>query len=120
MGNSRSAREDLAGGIYGFDIVARTRRATRLKRCWPRLQLVHGRLRHARAARRQGAAGPIGVNKFWQLIAIEKIKNGQMTGVEAAAHFERVVGTHRLRETGHYDPKLVDILVTRVRHTKEM
>ena len=29
-----------------------------------RLQLVDGRLRHARAARRQGAAGPIGVNKF--------------------------------------------------------
>jgi hypothetical protein len=52
--------------------------------------------------------------------AIEKIKNGQMTGVEAAAHFERVAGTHRLRETGHYAPKLVDILVTRVRHTNEM
>jgi hypothetical protein len=29
MGNSRSAREDLAGGIYGFDVVARTRSGPR-------------------------------------------------------------------------------------------
>jgi hypothetical protein len=43
-----------------------------------------------------------------------------MTGVEAAAHFERVARTHRLRETGHYDPKLVDMLIARVRHTKEI
>ena len=35
-------------------------------------------------------------------------------------HFERVVRTHQLRETGHYDPKLVDMLITRVRHTKEI
>jgi hypothetical protein len=28
--------------------------------------------------------------------------------------------THRLRETGHYAPKLVDILIARVRHTKEI
>src|SRR5215471_5888679 len=50
---------------FGFDVVARTRSGPRGSSvAGPRLQLVHGRLRHARAARRQGAAGPIGVNKF--------------------------------------------------------
>ena len=67
-----------------------------------------------RATRRFGAFALL------TLRTIEKIKDGQMTGVEAAAHFERVARTHRLRETGHYDPKLVDMLIARVRHTKEI
>ena len=33
-------------------------------------------------------------------------------------HFEQMARTHRLRETGHYDPELVDMLIARVRHTK--
>src|SRR5215467_7855048 len=38
---------------------------------------------------------------------------------EAAGH-RQVARTHGLRETGHYDPKLVDILIARVRQTKKM
>jgi len=30
------------------------------------------------------------------------------------------IRTYQLRETGHYDPKLVDIVIARVRHTKEI
>jgi hypothetical protein len=41
-----------------------------------------------------------------------------MTTAEAVAHFERVARTHRLRETGHYDPKLVDMLIARVRQSR--
>ena len=54
------------------------------------------------------------------LRAIDKIIRGEWNGPEAAAQFEQVARSHRLRETGRYDPKLVDILVTRVRHTKEI
>ena len=52
------------------------------------------------------------------LRTIEKIRGGKTTTAEAVAHFERVARTHRLRETGHYDPKLVDILIARVRATR--
>jgi hypothetical protein len=62
----------------------------------------------------------VGAFAVLALRAIDKIRRGEWTGPEAAAHFERVARTDRLRETGHYDPKLVDILITRVRHTKEM
>ena len=48
------------------------------------------------------------------LRTIEKVKAGKVTGPEAAAHFEQVARTHGLRETGHYDPRLVDMLITRV------
>jgi hypothetical protein len=54
------------------------------------------------------------------LRVIGKIGRGEWTGPEAAAHFDQVARTHRLRETGHYDPKLVHILIARVRHTKEI
>jgi hypothetical protein len=30
------------------------------------------------------------------------------------------IRTYQLREAGHYDPKLVDIVIARVRHTKEI
>ena len=49
------------------------------------------------------------------LRAIGKIRRGEWTGPEAAAHFDRVARTHGLRETGHYDPRLVDMLIARVR-----
>jgi hypothetical protein len=51
--------------------------------------------------------------------AIEKIRAGKMAASEAAGHFEQVDRTHRLRETGHYDPKLVDMLIARVRQSKK-
>jgi hypothetical protein len=40
------------------------------------------------------------------LRAIGKIRRGEWTGPEAAAHFDPVARTHGLRETGHYDPRL--------------
>jgi hypothetical protein len=49
---------------------------------------------------------------------IEKIRAGRMTASEAGRRFEQMARTHRLRETGHYDPKLVDILIARVRATR--
>jgi hypothetical protein len=49
------------------------------------------------------------------LRAIEKIRGGKMTTAEAVAHFEQVARTHRLHETGRYDPKLADMLIARVR-----
>jgi hypothetical protein len=57
----------------------------------------------------------VGAFAVLALRAIDKIRRGEWTGPEAAAHFERVARTDRLRETGHYAPKLVDILITRVR-----
>ena len=65
-----------------------------------------------RATRRFGAFAVL------TLRAIEKIRAGRMTASEAARHFEQMARTHRLRETGHYDPKLVDILIARVRATR--
>ena len=67
-----------------------------------------------RATRRFGAFAVL------TLRAIEKIRAGRMTGLEAARQFEQMARTHRLRETGHYDPKLVDMLIARVRHAKEI
>ena len=67
-----------------------------------------------RATRRFGAFAVL------TLRAIEKIRSGRMTSSEAARRFEQMARTHRLRETGHYDPKLVDMLITRVRQTKEI
>ena len=49
------------------------------------------------------------------LRAIGKIRRGEWTGPEAAVHFDLVARTHGLRETGHYDPRLVDMLIARVR-----
>ena len=49
------------------------------------------------------------------LRAIGKIRRGEWTGPEAAVHFDPVARTHGLRETGHYDPRLVDMLIARVR-----
>ena len=54
------------------------------------------------------------------LRAIEKIRARRMTALEAARHFEQMARTHGLRETAHYDPKLVDMLIARVRQTKEI
>ena len=65
-----------------------------------------------RATRRFGAFAVL------TLRAIEKIRAGRMTGLEAARQFEQMARTHRLRETGHYDPKLVDMLITRVRQSR--
>jgi hypothetical protein len=45
-------------------------------------------------------------------------KNGEWTGREAAAHFEQVARKYRLPEAGEYDPKLVDMLISRVRQTR--
>jgi hypothetical protein len=42
-------------------------------------------------------------------------RRGEWTGPEAAAHFDQVARTHGLRETGHYDPRLVDMLIAGVR-----
>jgi hypothetical protein len=66
-----------------------------------------------RATRRFGAFAVL------TLRAIEKIRGGKTTTAEAVAHFERVARTHRLRETGHYDPKLVDMLIARVRQARK-
>jgi hypothetical protein len=56
-----------------------------------------------RATRRFGA---------WAVLALramERIKRGEITAAEAAGHFEQVARRHRLRETGAYGPRLVDI-----------
>ena len=66
-----------------------------------------------RATRRFGAFAVL------TLRAIEKIRAGRMTGLEAARQFEQMARTHRLRETNHYDPKLVDMLITRVRQARK-
>jgi hypothetical protein len=39
------------------------------------------------------------------LRAIGKIRRGEWTGPEAAAHFDQVGRIHGLRETDHYDPR---------------
>jgi hypothetical protein len=65
-----------------------------------------------RAARRFGAFAVL------TLRAIEKIRRGERDAAEAAKHFEQVARTHRLRETTP-DPKLVDMLIARVRQTKK-
>ena len=67
-----------------------------------------------RATRRFGAFAVL------TLRAIEKIRAGRITASEAARHFEQMARTHRLRETNHYDAKLVDMLIARVRQTKEI
>jgi hypothetical protein len=66
-----------------------------------------------RATRRFGAFAVL------TLRAIEKIRAGGMTASEAARHFEQMARTHRLRESGHYDPKLVDMLMARLRQTRK-
>jgi hypothetical protein len=66
-----------------------------------------------RASRRFGAFAVL------TLRTIEKVKAGKVTGPEAAAHFEQVARTHGLRETGHYDPRLVDMLIARVRQARK-
>jgi len=66
-----------------------------------------------RATRRFGAFAVL------TLRAIDRIRRGHGTGPEAAEHFEQVARKHRLRENTP-DPKLVDMLIARVRHTKEI
>ena len=66
-----------------------------------------------RATRRFGAFAVL------TLRTIEKIRAGRMTASEAARHFEQMARTHRLREPGHYDPKLVDMLIARVRRSRK-
>ena len=53
------------------------------------------------------------------LRAIEKIRAGRMTSLEAARQFEQMARTHRLRETNHYDAKLVDMLISRMRTARK-
>jgi len=65
-----------------------------------------------RATRRYGAFATL------TLRAIAKIKAGELEADKAAAHFEQVARNHRLRDAGTYDPYLIDMLITRVRHTK--
>jgi hypothetical protein len=62
-----------------------------------------GRPDPIRAARR------FGVFAVLALRAIERIKLGEITADETAAHFESAARTHRLRETGAYDPRPVDM-----------
>jgi hypothetical protein len=66
-----------------------------------------------RASRRFGAFAVL------TLRTIEKVKAGKVTGPEAAAHFEQVARAHGLRETGHYDPRMVDMLISRVRQARK-
>ena len=65
-----------------------------------------------RAARRFGAFAVLCMR------AIEGVKRGELTSEEAAAHVEQVAKRHRLRETGAYDPKLVDMTLARLRGAK--
>jgi hypothetical protein len=46
-------------------------------------------------------------------------RSGPLTGTETAAHFEQVARAHRLGETGHYDLRLVDMLISRVRTARK-
>ena len=55
------------------------------------------------------SAARFGAFAVLTLRAIGKIRRGAWTGPEAAAHFDQVARTHGLRETGHYDPRLVDM-----------
>ena len=71
------------------------------------------RIDSIRAARRFGAFAVL------TLRAIEKIRRGERDATEAVRHFEQVARTHRLRETGAYDSKLVDMLIARVRQTRK-
>jgi hypothetical protein len=64
------------------------------------------------ATRRYGAFAAL------TLRAIAKIKAGELEADKAAAHFEQVARNHRLRDAGAYDPRFIDMLITRVRHTK--
>jgi hypothetical protein len=82
----------------------------------PDLQIAmrNPKIDRIRATRRFGAFAVL------TLRAIEKIRAGRMTASEAARHFEQMARTHGLRETAHYDPKLVDMLIARVRQTKEI
>jgi len=48
------------------------------------------------------------------LRAIGKIRRGEWDR-PGAAHFDQVARTHGLRETGRYDPRLVDMLIAGVR-----
>ena len=52
-------------------------------------------------------------------LADGQIRRGEWTGPEAAAHFDQVARTHGLGETGHYDPRLVDMLIARVRQARK-
>ena len=71
----------------------------------PRIDPIH-------AARRFGAFAVL------TLRAIEKIRRGERDATEAAKHFAQVAQTHRLRETGAYDPRLGDMLVAQLRQTR--
>jgi hypothetical protein len=62
---------------------------------------------------------PFGAFAVLTLRAIEKVRAAKMTAAEAAAHFEQVARTHRFRETGAYDPRLVDMLIVRLRQTRK-
>ena len=82
----------------------------------PDLQIAmrNPKIDRIRATRRFGAFAVL------TLRTIEKIRAGRITASEAARHFEQMARTHGLRETAHYDPKLVDMLIARVRQTKEI
>jgi hypothetical protein len=66
-----------------------------------------------RATRRFGAFAVLALR------VIDKIRRGEWTGPEAAAHFDRVAHAHGLRKTGVYDGKLVDILIARLRQARK-
>ena len=66
-----------------------------------------------RATRRFGAFAVL------TLRPIEKIRTRRMTALEAARQFEQMARANGLRETGHFDPKLVDMLITRVRQARK-
>jgi hypothetical protein len=70
------------------------------------------RIDRIRATRRFGAFAVL------TLRASDKITRGEWIVPEAAAHFEQMARTHGLRETAHYDPKLVDMLIARVRQSR--
>jgi hypothetical protein len=81
-----------------------------LRELWmPDLQIAmrDPKIDRIRATRRFGAFAVL------SLRAIEKIRAG--TASEAARHFEQVARTQRLRETGAYDPRLVDMLIALLR-----
>jgi hypothetical protein len=99
-------RDELAQCPHRRDMSNRVRSSTLID--WGAMR--HPKIDRIRATRRFGGFAVL-------TLAIEKIRAGRMTASEAAKHFEQVA--HSLRETGHYDPKLVDMLIGRLRQTRK-
>jgi hypothetical protein len=74
---------------------------------------MHSAVDPIRAARRFGAFAVL------TLRAIDKVRRGELTGPETAAHFDRLAHAHGLRKTGAYDGKLVDTLIARLRQARK-